>query len=158
VLQESPWTRPDATVWIVGFNDRMYLGTDQLPTPVSRDPQTRVHRFHGLFLVEMHGGAPAAQRLADGIALIADHLPDGRAVTAPLLFRGRYLLAQGDRTAAAACFEAARRQCRSEVEANTLLERFVPREARSLLVAVSHPRSEPSERRSMLKERAEVSE
>ena len=121
LLDQPKWARRDNTVWIVGYNDRMYLGFDQLPTPAPTTTDTRVHSFSGLFIIELPPGEPAVARLIGGLAWLYEQVPDGRALIAPAIFRGRYLWARGDEREAAASFGVALRQCRSREEAAVLM-------------------------------------
>jgi len=124
-LERPQWARSDNTVWIVGYNDRMYLGYDQLPTPSSATNNMRVHSFNGLFLMELLPGESAVHRLMDGLASLYEQVPDGRAFVAPAIFRGRYLLAQGSAQEAAVSFHAAVKQCRSTEEAGVLMRDYI---------------------------------
>jgi hypothetical protein len=125
VLDQSQWTRRDNTVWIVGYNDRMYLGYDQLPTPAPTTADTRVHPFSGLFIMELPPGEPAAARLLGGLARLYEQVPDGRSLIAPAIFCARYLWARGSEREATASFGAALRQCRSKEEAAVLMHDYI---------------------------------
>ena len=124
-LDHSQWARRDTTVWIVGYNDRMYLGYDQLPTPAPTTADTRVHPFSGLFIMELPPGEPAAARLLGGLARLYEQVPDGRSLIAPAIFCGRCLWARGNEKEAAASFDAALRQCRSKEEAAVLMHDYI---------------------------------
>jgi hypothetical protein len=124
-LDQSRWVRRDNTVWIVGYNDRMYLGYDQLPTPAPTTTDTRVHSFNGLFIMELPPGAPAASRLIDGLAWLYEQVPDGRSLIAPAIFCGRYLWARGNEREAARSFDTALRQCCSKEEAAILTHDYI---------------------------------
>jgi hypothetical protein len=124
-LDDASWQRSDHTLWIIGFNDRRYLGYDELPTPKLADPDVRTHAFTGLFLVEIPPGGTAAERLIDGLRRLYDELPPGRGLVAPAVFCGRYLLLRGDETGGAAGFAMALRQCRSVQESEVLTRDYI---------------------------------
>ncbi len=124
-LDPPQWTQRDNTVWIVGYNDRMYLGYNQLPTPAPTTADTRVHSFNGLFIMELPPGEPGAARLINGLVWLYEQVPDGRSLIAPAIFCGRYLWARGNEREAAASFDAALRQCRSKDEAAVLTHDYI---------------------------------
>jgi len=124
-LDHSQWARRDNTVWIVGYNDRMYLGYDQLPTPAPTTADTPVHSFNGLFIMELPPGGTAATRLVGGLAWLYEQVPDGRSLIAPAIFCGRYFWARGNEREATASFDAALRQCRSSEEAAVLMHDYI---------------------------------
>ncbi len=121
-IEEPPWSTTGSTVWIVCYKDRFYSGKELLPTPTHLPPDVQAHEFTGLFLMELPGEAPAAERLMDGLALLARDLPDGSALVAPNVLCGKYLQAHGKHDQAERCFHAARRQCRDDEEVEALLE------------------------------------
>ena len=126
VLDEPPWVTSGNTVWIVCYKDRFYQGRDLLPAPADPPPRVSVHDFTGLFLMELPGDTPAADRLMQGLAALNRDLPQRSALVAPNVYRGRYFHARGRDAEAQACFEAARRQCRNDAELLTLNRKYLP--------------------------------
>lgn len=124
-LLQAPWTRTDQTVWVIGYNDRMYSGYDLLPTPGDSE-DIRVHAFSGLFVLEIRGPKIAVEKLMDALAHLGKDLPERSSLIAPYLVRGNYLLLHSDATGAADAFDAARRQCRDASELTVLERDYVP--------------------------------
>ena len=116
VLSTPPWQRVGCTVWVLCYRDPMYTGTDLLSAPTDFPSHINVHDFNGLFLLEVRGRSPAADRLMEGLTLLYRDLPEGRSLVAPAYLQARFLLAQGDLAGGRAAFETARRQCRNETE------------------------------------------
>lgn len=127
-LTEASWREPVGTVWIVGIKDRLYAGHDQLPAPSDLPESVILAEFPGLFVVGIRGTLAPPDRLALGLSLITNDLPDRSAVVAPLLLRGRLLLARGATTEAAEAFARASRQCRTADERETLRRDYLPQE------------------------------
>ncbi len=119
------WVRSDNRVWIVGYNDRMYLGRDQLPTPAVGPSGINVHKFNGLFVLELGPGERAVERLMDGLALLCDQTPKGSSFVAGAVLRGGYLLARGKDTEAERSFDSAIAQCSSAEEAAILMGNYI---------------------------------
>ena len=120
VLSTPPWQRIGTTVWVLCYRDPMYTGVDLLSAPTDFPSHITVHGFNGLFLLEVRGRSPAADRLMEGLTLLYRDLPDGRSLVAPAYLQARFLLAKGDLAGARAAFETARRQCRNQAEVRLL--------------------------------------
>lgn len=120
VLSTPPWQRVGCTVWVLCYRDPMYTGVDLLSAPTDVPSHIAVHGFNGLFLLEVRGRSPAADRLMEGLTLLYRDLPDERSLVAPAYFQGKFLLAQGDLAGARAAFDTARRQCRNQAEVRFL--------------------------------------
>ena len=136
-FENAPWSARGTSVWIVCYKDRFYTGRNSLPPPSSVPPGVRVHDFTGLFLVEVPGDSQASDRLMEGLASLSRDLPDGRAVVAPQVVMGRYLLDRGQPALATTCFESARRQCRDEAERRAL-DSLLPEPTRLAERGVEH--------------------
>ncbi|MBI1825262.1 MAG: glycosyltransferase family 39 protein [Planctomycetes bacterium] len=131
-IDKAPWTRTDNRVWIVCYNDRMYLGYDLLPAPTEIVPDIQIHPFHGLFIVEIRGNKPAVERLMHGLAFVSQNLPSNSSFASANILRGRYLLEHGQLGEAGASFEEARRQCAGPQELLALEQTYLPNQARSV--------------------------
>ncbi len=136
-LVHESWHHPRNVVWIVGIKDRLYQGSEQLPTPTGVPDDMILRDFPGVFVVGIPGTASPARRLARGIEIITTHLPEGSAVVAPHLLRGRLLLAQGDITNARSAFDEAARQCRTPQELETLIRDYLPQSIADRSVSAS---------------------
>lgn len=119
-LATGEWSKPADTTWLLVYTDRMYLGYDQVPAPAASPPLIRVHRFHGLFLIESRASETAADQLMDAIATLYRDLPPARSLVAPALLRAQFLRAKGDESAANESLDLAFRQCGDAAEAEVL--------------------------------------
>ncbi len=124
ILDAAGWNEKCGTTWMLVYTDRMYLGFDQVTPPVQLPSTMRLHRFNGLFLLEVTGKGIAKEKLMAGIETLYRELPNGRSLIAPALLRSRWLSAKGDLPAAAAAFDQAIHQCRSPQEIDTLRQLF----------------------------------
>lgn len=126
VLSTARWQRVGTPVWVLCYRDPMYTGVDLLSAPTDFPNHIAVHGFNGLFLLEVRGRSPAADRLMEGLTLLYRDLPDGRSLVAPALLQGKFLLSQGDLAGAREAFENARRQCRNQAEVRFLGNAYHP--------------------------------
>lgn len=125
-LNQPQWDRTDNTVWIVGYNDRMYTGEEPVPTPTVIPRNGGVQSFNGLFILELHGEIPAVDRLMEGIDSIYKDIPEKHALVAPGVLRGYYFLELQDQQEADASFQWAINQCRNEKEKQILVRDYLP--------------------------------
>ncbi len=122
VMEELPWSANGNTVWILC--NKSHRGREVLPAPVRSTRTIRCHDFHGLFVLEIQGRGPAAERLMDGLAMLDRCLPDHRGLIASNVLCARYHRAEGDFGKAASSLAAARSQCRTETELHALVEQL----------------------------------
>ena len=67
-----------------------------------------------------------SRQLRMRLSLLDAGLPESSGFVAPNLYAGRYFLAAGDHERAARCLDAARRQCRTQPELESLNRDYLP--------------------------------
>lgn len=118
-LEHWRWAANENRVWILC--NKAPRGEELLPAPLRPVRGICIHDFGSLFVLEVSGDSPAADRLINGLAFLEEEASGARGLAATNLYRAKFHIANGHISSANACIVAADRHCITETQRMELI-------------------------------------